>query len=98
MAPWRRPYDPIQPDLTHAPADGTPGVVVGDDTGTMPACTDPPRRPWLWWLPLVLLSVLIIIVVALAFAPDAGGSTLTHRLPALCRCGDRPPLLPEEQP
>lgn len=97
MAPWRRPYDPIQPDLTHAPSDGTPGVVVGDDTGTMPACTDPPRRPWLWWLPLVLLSITIIIitiVVALAFAPDAGGSTLIIpvRPDSVCRCGVRPPI------
>lgn len=77
------------PLAAHQEADGD--WYVGD-TSQMPALripTDhkPTRLPW--WLPLVLLSVIITIVVALAFAPDAGGSTLTHRLPALCRCGTR---------
>ena len=34
-------WDPLHPDEPHAPADGSEGVVVGDDTGSLPAYRDP---------------------------------------------------------
>lgn len=100
----RHHFDPLTPERPHAPADGTGGVVVGNDTNR------PPRvRPrgawdrWRWLLPFLLAALvgLLVMVAAIVFAPQVVGTTGADKPPApittppyrtddrVCRCGTR---------
>ena len=90
-------WDPLEDPLeAHPAADGTPGWVVGDDTGPLPRVRR--RRPFpLVWVGVLLVWV-VLIVAALLAAPAAGDTLdpLIRAVDRACRCGMRPPL--EETP
>lgn len=82
-------WDPLQPEAPHVPADGSDGVVVGDDTDRLPRYL-PVRRPHGWWLLVVVLAAVgAAVAVVLLAAPHVGGDA-PDRVPAPCRCGTRP--------
>ena len=83
------PFDPLSPDAPHAPADGTPGVVVGDDTGGFPRIECRRPRPPLVVIGAALLVLLTLAVAVVWAAPAAG---VEWRARAVARCCDRPPL------
>ena len=83
-------WDPLDPEQSHAPADGSDGVVVGDDTGILPRVRVKRCWPWRIIAAVLLLAGLLTLVLMLA-VPVAGSSTdptPTRSLPA-CRCGSR---------
>lgn len=82
-------WDPLDPAQAHAPADGSEGVAVGDDTGKLPRVRL--RRCWPWGRLLVLVVATVVLmalaIAALLAAPVAG--TVPDRQPPVCRCGSR---------
>lgn len=58
-------YDPLDPDQPHRPSDLSDGVVVGDDTDTMPRVEpDRPAPQWGVWLAAGVTWLLVLASLA----------------------------------
>lgn len=95
MDRWDPLTDPLE---AHAPADGSDGVVVGDDTGQLPRVRVPPAWPWqalaadLILAAAMILAGLAAVVFILILAAPVVGNTVPApiRSDPACRCGARP--------
>ncbi len=81
-------WDPLDPEQSHAPADGSEGVVVGDDTGILPRVRVRPCWPWALVLILVAAGIAAAVLLTVLLAAPVAG-TVPDRQPPVCRCGSR---------